>query len=143
MVLILDGNLEIDAHVWRDLGYLICLRHFIRSRSVTSKNCFFSRKDIFSFLRKHHFLSNHLIYEPYSTKLLPFTIMNGTFSCFKSSTYQWVLCTALITEIRVRVNFDRDPIRSPRRKIGSGSYSSEIKNKVLNLFFYLKLFEIV
>ena len=26
MVLVLDGNSEIGAHVWSDLDYLICLR---------------------------------------------------------------------------------------------------------------------
>ena len=29
-------NLEIRAHVWNDLGYLICLRHSLRSRTVTN-----------------------------------------------------------------------------------------------------------
>ena len=32
MVLILDGNSEIGAHVWRNLGYLICLRQLFRSQ---------------------------------------------------------------------------------------------------------------
>ena len=31
MVLILDGKFEIDAYVWSDLSYLICLRHSFRS----------------------------------------------------------------------------------------------------------------
>ena len=36
MVLILDGNSEIGAHVWSNLCYLICLRHLIRSKTVTN-----------------------------------------------------------------------------------------------------------
>ena len=35
MVIILDSNLEIGAHVWSNLCYLIYLRHLIRSRGVT------------------------------------------------------------------------------------------------------------
>ena len=34
MVLILDGNLEIGAHVWRDLDYLNCVSHLSRSKAV-------------------------------------------------------------------------------------------------------------
>ena len=37
MVLILDGNSEIVAHVWRDFVYLICLRHMFKSRAGTSR----------------------------------------------------------------------------------------------------------
>ena len=36
-VLLLDGNLEIDAHVRNNFSYQICLRHLIRSRAVTNK----------------------------------------------------------------------------------------------------------
>ena len=36
MVLILDGNLKIGAHVRSNLCYLICLRHLTRSGGVTS-----------------------------------------------------------------------------------------------------------
>ena len=36
MVLILDANSEIGAHVERKLCHLICLRHLIRSREVTN-----------------------------------------------------------------------------------------------------------
>ena len=32
-----DGNSEKGAHVWSDLGSLICLRHLFRSRAVTDK----------------------------------------------------------------------------------------------------------
>ena len=35
MVLKLDGNTGIGTHGWRNLGYLICLSHLIRSRVVT------------------------------------------------------------------------------------------------------------
>ena len=36
MVLILDGSLEIDAHVRSNLCYLIYLKHLIRSRGITN-----------------------------------------------------------------------------------------------------------
>ena len=35
MILLLGGNSEIGAHVRSSLWYLICLRHWIRSRAVT------------------------------------------------------------------------------------------------------------
>ena len=41
MVLILDGNSEKGAYVRSNLCYLICLRHFIRSRVVTNRPIFF------------------------------------------------------------------------------------------------------
>ena len=34
MVLILEGNSGIDAHVWSHLCYLICVTHLIRSTAV-------------------------------------------------------------------------------------------------------------
>ena len=34
MALISDGNSELDAHVFRDIGNLICLRHLFRSTTV-------------------------------------------------------------------------------------------------------------
>ena len=37
MVLILDGNYDIGAHVRRILCYFICLRHLIKSREVTNR----------------------------------------------------------------------------------------------------------
>ena len=43
MVFILHGNSDIGAHVWSNTGYLICLRHLIRSRAVTNR-IFFSEK---------------------------------------------------------------------------------------------------
>ena len=45
MVLILDGNSEIGAHVRYKLSYFFCLRRFIRLKAV--KSCFF-------LLRKTH-----------------------------------------------------------------------------------------
>ena len=36
MALILDGISEIGANVGRNLSYLICLRHLIRSRAITN-----------------------------------------------------------------------------------------------------------
>ena len=43
----LDGKLDIGAHVWSDLGYLICSRHLIRSRAVTNRNFFSPERPIF------------------------------------------------------------------------------------------------
>ena len=31
--MVLDGNSEMGAHVWSDLGYLICYRHVCRARA--------------------------------------------------------------------------------------------------------------
>ena len=47
MVLKSDGNSEIGAHIRINLSYLICLRHLIKSRSVTNRIFFFSKKPIF------------------------------------------------------------------------------------------------
>ena len=58
MVLILDGNSEIGMQVWSYLGYLTCLRRFIRSRAVTNL-IFFSREDLLSFIHAHHVLTYH------------------------------------------------------------------------------------
>ena len=55
MVLMLDGNSEIGAHVKKNLCYLICLRHLNR---IVTNRIFILRKDIFSF---QHVLSYHLI----------------------------------------------------------------------------------
>ena len=41
MVLILDGNSEIIAYLWSDLGYLICLTHLFRSSSATNMILYF------------------------------------------------------------------------------------------------------
>ena len=58
MVLILVGKSEIGAQVFSNLGYLICLRHWIRSRADT--NLFF--KEIPIILdNAQHVLSYHLI----------------------------------------------------------------------------------
>ena len=48
MALILDGNPEICATVcvWYDLGYLICLRHLVRSIAGTNR-IFFPEKTYF------------------------------------------------------------------------------------------------
>ena len=45
MVLLLDSDSEIGATVSSNIWYLICVRHFIRSRTVT--NSFFSKKTHF------------------------------------------------------------------------------------------------
>ena len=77
--LVLDGNSEIVAHVGSDIGYLICLRHLIRSRAVTNQ-FFFSEKTYFPLCvrninselpsnkstmdKQNLFLSYHLIQVP-------------------------------------------------------------------------------
>ena len=38
MVLILDGNSDIDANVWSEIGHMNCLRHFHRSTAVGNQN---------------------------------------------------------------------------------------------------------
>ena len=58
MVFILDGNSEIDAHGWIDLGYEISLRHLFKS--ITVKNLIKN----FSFMRAQGVLSYHLIQIP-------------------------------------------------------------------------------
>ena len=45
MVLILDGNSKIGAHIRNTICYLICCRHLIRSRAIT--NLIFSEKTYF------------------------------------------------------------------------------------------------
>ena len=57
MALILDGNIEIGAHVWRDLGYLICSKHLVKLKIGFS----FLEKYLFYFIRALRVLSDHLI----------------------------------------------------------------------------------
>ena len=52
MVLILDGTSDTVTHVWSDLGYLIWLRHLIRSRVATNR---------ISLMRAQHVMRYHLI----------------------------------------------------------------------------------
>ena len=59
MVLILDGKLEIGAHVRSDFSYLICIRHFTISRAV--RFFFLIQNDMFSLTRAQHVLNYHLI----------------------------------------------------------------------------------
>ena len=63
MVLILDGNSEIGAHVRSNLCYLICLGHWIRSRVVINRDFFYEKNPIL-FMHAQFILSYHLIY-PY------------------------------------------------------------------------------
>ena len=60
MVLILDGNSLICAHVKHNLCYSTCLRHLIISRAVTNR-VFLFEKELFSLMRAPHVLSYHLI----------------------------------------------------------------------------------
>ena len=53
---ILDGKSEIGAHVLREIGDLIWLRHLLRSRAVENLKTNF-RKVLFSFKRAQHVLS--------------------------------------------------------------------------------------
>ena len=47
MVLILDGNSVMNAHVRSNLYCLICLRHLIKSRAVTNQFFFNPKRPIF------------------------------------------------------------------------------------------------
>ena len=67
MVLTLDGNSEIYAHVRSNSCYMICLRHLIR--------IFFSPNRLFSFMRAQHLQSYHLIQVPWARELI--TIILG------------------------------------------------------------------
>ena len=51
---------KIGAHVWGTLCYLICLRHLIRSKTVTNQ-ILFLRKDLFSYMRAQHELASSII----------------------------------------------------------------------------------
>ena len=61
MVLILDGNSEIDAHVGSNQLCFVCLIHLIRSRAVTNRILFSENKYLFFSIRSHHIMSYHLI----------------------------------------------------------------------------------
>ena len=50
IVLILDGNSKIDAHVRCNICYLICLWHFIRARDATNRIIFLRKRPIFFLL---------------------------------------------------------------------------------------------
>ena len=63
VVTILDGNSEIGAHVWSDLGCLICLNNLFRLKVVT--NLIFFRKYLFFLIPAQQVLSNHLILLPW------------------------------------------------------------------------------
>ena len=86
MVLMFDGNSELGAHVRSTNCCLICLRHLIRTRTVTNYIVLL-QKVLFSFLRAPHVLSYHLKYNGLSTaqietsplpqKQLTFPILNG------------------------------------------------------------------
>ena len=80
MVLMFDGNSELGAHVRSTNCCLICLRHLIRSRTDTI--IFFSPKDPFSFLRAQHGLIYRLIYLPWSTVKVLYTL---------PETFEWIL----------------------------------------------------
>ena len=60
MVLILDGHSEIGAHVGRDCGNLICLRHLVISRAAKDR-IFFIEHDLFFFMLARLDLSYYLI----------------------------------------------------------------------------------
>ena len=47
MVIILDGNLVVGAHVRRDLCYLTCLRHLFKSKGVKNRISFSTEKTYF------------------------------------------------------------------------------------------------
>ena len=59
MVLILDGNSEIVAQMWSDLGFVICIRLlYYRSREAT--NLFFSPQSPHFLYTCAHVLTYHL-----------------------------------------------------------------------------------
>ena len=62
VVFILAGNSEIDAHMWSEIGNLICLRHWLRSTAVENLKLF--PKYVFSSKRAERVLSYHLIQVP-------------------------------------------------------------------------------
>ena len=70
MVLISNGNSEIDAHVRSNLCYLICSRHLIRSRPVTDQISF-SIINLFFFMDTQDVLSYHLTKVPWFRKIIP------------------------------------------------------------------------
>ena len=74
MVLILDGNSEIGAHVGWNICYLIWLRHLIRSRAVRNR-IFFLKKDQFPEL------SYHLIYKHHAKSKLLFNTKFCSVKC--------------------------------------------------------------
>ena len=76
VILILDGNSEMGAHVWSNLGYQICLRHLYTSKVTNLK--LFREKKLFSLIFAQHILSNH---DSYSLHL-PFNV-----KAFHVSTY--------------------------------------------------------
>ena len=61
MVLVIDRNSDISAHVRSIICYLICLRHLFRSREVTYLTIFFLIKDLSSLVRVQPVLRSHQI----------------------------------------------------------------------------------
>ena len=61
VVIILDGNWKIGAQVKANLCYLICQRHFFRSRAAKNRSFSF-RKDLFTPRRAQHVLTYRLIF---------------------------------------------------------------------------------
>ena len=58
MVLILDGNSEIVAHEWSEIGNLTCLRHLLQFDSSHEFEVIF-KNDPFSFKHAQLVLSYH------------------------------------------------------------------------------------
>ena len=46
MVLLIDGNSEIDAHVWSEISFLVCLRRLFRSTAVASSEFILKKEQI-------------------------------------------------------------------------------------------------
>ena len=46
-IFIWDGNSKIGAHVWINLGNLLCLRHLIRSAAVAHVKFIFKKRPVF------------------------------------------------------------------------------------------------
>ena len=74
MMLILDGNSEIDAQVMSSLCYMICLRHLISSRAATNRDIFWKR------LISHHACAS------WSELPSEISVKNGEYSLCESLT---------------------------------------------------------
>ena len=74
--------------VWRDLDYLICLRHLLRLRAVTLLNYFHLRPISFHMLRNMFWVTSLYKFYGYA----PAAFISSRFSLsFLSTLFKWVL----------------------------------------------------
>ena len=94
MVLMLDGYLEMDAHVRSDLCYLICSKHLFRSRAVTNLIFFLQMRPIFVHMcaTRFEFLSNISTMSPLNFYYIKLEVVSILFikgnADFDSTTYR-------------------------------------------------------